>query len=109
MGLGGLIGGALGFFGGGGIVGGLLGLAGGLLSSKGQKQSSAQSAQVQKESAESGAGRRRVAEARARRAKAAQIQTAMSFDGIGNEDGKIPFQKEPDEGKPLKQQASIFG
>lgn len=107
MGIGALVGGALGFFGGGGIIGGIVGLAGGLLSGRAQKQSPQQQAESQQVSKESGRGASRVRQARAQRSRASQLQTAMSFDGIGNENGKIPFVRS-DQNAPLDEQQSIF-
>ena len=91
-----------------GAVGGLVGVVGGLVGAGivGQ-QERGPDAQVQRESKEAGRGASRVRQARAQRSRAAQLQTAMSFDGIGNEDGKIPFQKQENVG-PLQEQTSIF-
>jgi hypothetical protein len=102
MGLGAVIGGALGFFGGGGVWGGLIGTVLGLAQ---QKQDKVQKAQTTN-------GERRVSRVRQRRAANAQRKVAMSFDGIGNENNKIPFQRDPiaaSAQEPVQEQRSIFG
>jgi len=109
MGIGALVGGALGFFGGGGVVGGLVGAIGGLL---GSGLNAKQGAERGRAAAQAQKGEQRVSRVRQQRAANAQRKVAMSFDGIGNENNKIPFQRDPIAASaetPVQEQRSIFG
>lgn len=112
MGIAAAIGGIFGAFAGGSVLGGIAAaVGGGLLGKAINKLAPKLQSRIDQQRQQTQQGQSRVQAVRERRAAAAQNRVAMSFDGIGNENGKIPFQLGSGQDDPNKLQAqkSIFG